>query len=728
MVKEILPLFFLLITEFSTIPKPKATSAIVSTILVYTILLFFCHSLLKKWIAKIPFSKIFLLAALIFSFLLLITYLPIDPERAENDPKDYHSLAKNLLSFGSFCQTNPQGECQPTTFRPIGYPFFIATVYKISGNFDPKNVKIAQFLLYLLSLFLLWQITNEIVVLFYSLNLPLLLITNNYWSETLSQFLLILFIFFCVKIDRLNQSKKSFKKVFFACLNGLIGGLLILTRPAYIFYFPFFALYVIYELLKKVSLLKTLTFTMILITVTLWSTRNSKIADRKVLISTNGGMNLYLGNNPYVFNGKAAFWPPGEYLAKTLGEKYKEKDFNKIQRNIGTTSAKEEAEVDSAFTKSAIDWIKKNPYRFLLLSFNKIQNILIPDIDIFDSGEHSFYIRSDQHALLVLSQSTFFWIILLLAIIGLFNSANIPLLFWSIPYLFSIIVSFSQFRFQLPLYILLSFFAAKGLEYLPKIKLKPLPNRFLLEICLYVIHLFFFAHSFTAPFKQWFHERKKNINAYHVIDKYPSSVYLINSTLKESEGKFIVRVSNLLFYKNKKVDINDFEEIRKNHHIYTSNIDIFRNIYDPKYMENYYLEFVENDILPVFIVKDKATALNKNVIEEAVSSDWFGQEKEFFLEKINQNLKLISMRLTIGKGNKLKIIGKEELTFEGFPINQSEIFSEIYFPSSFFEKGLTIKIYNFPVPVDSHHLSIDTFSRFTTSLNNAQVTKITEIY
>ncbi|MFP4460054.1 MAG: hypothetical protein ACLFSQ_10765 [Candidatus Zixiibacteriota bacterium] len=187
--------------------------------------------------------------------------------------------------------------------------------------------------------------------------------------------------------------------------------------------------------------------------------RNYKIFDKFVPVSTNGGLNLYIGNNPQA-NG-SYWWPEGVYDEKHLNE----------------------AEKSSKYRKLAINYMISHPIRTIKLSAKKLFLMFITDSAGIHWAQKTTYENLSPKTMLIL----FLWtqinyiIFMVLSIFGIIKvfrmkKANLNLYF-VLSIIIYLILIYSLFfgypRFRFPIMPLLSIFSAIGLyKSIPLLKIK----------------------------------------------------------------------------------------------------------------------------------------------------------------------------------------------------------------------------------------------------------------
>ncbi len=220
---------------------------------------------------------------------------PIVDSKEYVDNAQYY-LEKNFLGPpGSF-------------FHPPFYSYFVALIFKLFG-FSTDIVKMVQVALDLLNLLLLYllagKIFNRATALLsssiYALYIPIIQFNVEILPPVLIIFLLLsstlLFIRACE-----SKQRKNGRYIAMSILSGFLFGLLIITLPNFLPCLPFILLWLVF-FVKEISPAKRYTvitaFTLfVMIPVMAVAARNYLYAGEKVLLSHNGGINLYIGNNP----------------------------------------------------------------------------------------------------------------------------------------------------------------------------------------------------------------------------------------------------------------------------------------------------------------------------------------------------------------------------------------------------------------------------------------------
>ena len=210
----------------------------------------------------------------------------------QSDAADYHQLGLTIAHTHTY-----EVHGHPTAYRPIGFPAVLALVYSIQ-----ESIFLAQIVQSILI-----SITGIcIALLIYAANssrvlsiigmiiwfiLPLTFVqTSVLLSEPLSIAAMLSAI--------VLQSQKKDKILLLIC-SGICWGIAVLSRPSFLLpAFVITAFIAIHNATIKESCKRFLiTISSLSIVVSPWIIRNA-IVMGKPMLSTNGGINLLIGNNP----------------------------------------------------------------------------------------------------------------------------------------------------------------------------------------------------------------------------------------------------------------------------------------------------------------------------------------------------------------------------------------------------------------------------------------------
>ncbi len=225
-----------------------------------------------------------------------------------SDPEDYHNCAVGLLQGQGMSQ-----EGIYRAYRPPLYPLFLATIYFAAGP-NERTVYYVQAILGAVSCGLLALLVQRLIhegdihgprwwpPLLAGLGLALfgqhVFFVGVLMTEVLFVFLLLIWLL-C-----LTCSMKLDKRFIIAA--GVLHGLLALCRPVSLAYLPVPIIYLFLsgknqaaERAPTVRWIGVFLYcAMMVLTILPWTLRNALVLGRFVPISTNGGVNFYIGNHP----------------------------------------------------------------------------------------------------------------------------------------------------------------------------------------------------------------------------------------------------------------------------------------------------------------------------------------------------------------------------------------------------------------------------------------------
>ncbi len=388
-------------------------------------------------------SKKKLIFLLILGIVLRLLVLWLLPSSLADDAIAYKEIALNLVREEKFY--NSEG----LAYRPPLQSFFMATAYKIFGINDlwPSLIQVS---LSVLTAFLIFKITNQyskkdapLAFILTVLSFDLILFSPLLMVETLFLFLIV-FGFWLIFSKRTNFQ-----------LAGFIWGLSVLAKPTFL---PLWLCLMICLLKKqeaKTSLWVKAVF-LLLLPPLLWSTRNYLTLKKPVFVSTNGGLNLYIGSNPY-----------------SLGTYDKE-----TEKILFLFEDKSETEKNSLYLKAAKDFMVNNPLRFLANLLRKpfylmatfggsAEGLVVRAIKTGDRGA-----RNLLRIAFSFGQLISYWLTLGFGLyFMIFNFGKIrrsrllsSVLFFAVGYVLLLLPFFTFPRFRIPLLFPLIVFASLGIR------------------------------------------------------------------------------------------------------------------------------------------------------------------------------------------------------------------------------------------------------------------------
>ncbi len=414
-----------------------------------------------NWIKKIdallaPKNQTkFIFSILVLAFLFRLLWIITTPDVLVSDPGWYCNAAHLLASEGRY--SDMADDDKTSAYLPIGYPFFLSLIFRLTSHshFAGKFSHIILSLLicylsYLISLKLANRKFANLVLILMAFFPSQIFFTRLFLSEMLFTFFFILFLYLLLFLD---ETKNRFILLFVA---GIFLGMATLTRTLTLL-FPLVVL--IYFIRLKLSVTKVLGRVVLIIIGMLlllspWMIRNKKIMNYGV-ISTNGGIDLWVGNNPLA-NG--SFNWPSVTPFDTLSD---EKSADKLGFKLG------------------IKYIKNNPFRFILLGIKK-------EIFLFAGDLYALYwdlikvagTRGlSPHIIFALISQIYYSLIFLLFLLGIFiylfkkPALNLrwSLLCYTLVYWCGVhFIFFGEDRFHFPVIPIMVIFAVSFIQHLYK--------------------------------------------------------------------------------------------------------------------------------------------------------------------------------------------------------------------------------------------------------------------
>ncbi len=252
------------------------------------------------------------------------------------DELEYHDLGISLARGDGL--SNAEGS--PTAKRPPGWPFVLSIIYRSIER--PLAAKFFNVILLTAISFLIFLIVRRsqeksgIIAIFLIFIFPIFYyISSTLYTQVCGSFLFILSTYILLRYP-LETSMHL--------LAGLVYGILVLTTPAFLLVSPIVVLHIFYSnrksSMKRIQNSAIFIISMVLV-VAPWTIRNYRIFNMFIPVSSNSGINLFIGNS------------------------------EKTTANSGVNILFEEDQVfpegldeiaeDKFFREAAVKWIKKNP-------------------------------------------------------------------------------------------------------------------------------------------------------------------------------------------------------------------------------------------------------------------------------------------------------------------------------------------------------------------------------
>ena len=382
-------------------------------------------------------QKFTILTILIISFIIRVPVIHLFGDQTLQN--EWPVLVNNLFDNGKFAFRNFGNFYVPNLYMPPLYAWFLY-IFKLLNLSNENYINI---ILYTQAIF-----ASISVVIFYLINkkffsnkLNIFLTTifsffpsylyacGQISSITLYIFLIILFIYFFIKIT----SEHNYKYAFFL---GTIAGLMILLRGEFIllFIFSLFYLFFFYKELKLKKVVIILISTFLVLSPYLY--RNASELNT-FSITKSIGFNLWKGNNPYSNVEGDLTRSVDDHGPIGFEGKIKEKINNlKIDKYYDIS-------LDNLFLNEAIKNIKNDPERYIKLYIKKFVSFLLFDLN---STIKNYYHALHIVPLVVISIASFFG-----TIISINHSKNLNLIIA----LYLLYIFIFSFFFILPRYNLI---------------------------------------------------------------------------------------------------------------------------------------------------------------------------------------------------------------------------------------------------------------------------------
>ncbi len=297
-------------------------------------------------------SNILITAVILLGFLLRLGYiLTLENKTYWEDETDYLALAQHIVNGQGY--TNTDG--YPTAFRPVGYPILLAALGLV-GLKSLLAIRFFQVLVSTATIYLIFLQTAHvfnrkagIAAAFLAGIYPyFVFMPGTVLATTWYAFLLV-----SASYAFVLGSEGENTKLMLA--SGALFGVAVLTQPSAVVLAGAATLWHVVN--SRLRLFKASTrllpfFIALLLILAPWTFRNTRDLDYAGL-ATNGGRNLWLGNNPQAtsLSGSSVAMPA------------------EMERRIDASLF--EAEKDQIYIAEARKFIRHHPWQFVTLSLKK---------------------------------------------------------------------------------------------------------------------------------------------------------------------------------------------------------------------------------------------------------------------------------------------------------------------------------------------------------------------
>jgi 4-amino-4-deoxy-L-arabinose transferase-like glycosyltransferase len=302
-----------------------------------------------------PARQRFRLVLLVFaiSFALRAAWAAWVEVTPVSDFRGYDLMAVRWLDTGVF------GGPGRYAYRTPGYPAFLALIYAVFGH-SWKAAAFAQAVLgaltsgfvTALATYVLSSRGSVVAGLLHALSPTALAYVPVLASENLAVLLLIVGLLLVAIARRASGWAAGGASL----TSGLLLGLLLLVRPAAIFFVPAWVGLVVWSSVRRrlVVLPPVLVMLAAMLVLSPWIVRNHRLGLGASTLSSTGGINLWMGNND---------------LAVTGG-------YIRDAQAIVPTNGLTESQADAAYRREAIAWIRGHPNRYLALSAKRLIRLM----------------------------------------------------------------------------------------------------------------------------------------------------------------------------------------------------------------------------------------------------------------------------------------------------------------------------------------------------------------
>ena len=394
-------------------------------------------------IATVLTSWRFLGIVLFIALFLRVIWIVIVPSLPVSDTLWFHERAVSIASGDGYSVDGV-----PTAYRPVGYPAMLAAAYAVFGTV-PLVGKVLNILFalgyILLSYFVGRYVVGESAARLGTAILAILP-SQIFFSGLLFSEIALTFFFIAATLLLMTE-KATYLNLVLAAFSLSVATLI---RPMF---FPIFIgalLFIALRRRNRIGAGKVLVFVMaFLIPLVPWTVRNVRVFGGFVPISTNGGVNLFIGNNP---KGQGAyFFNDGlEIKSPSLNER----------------------EMSAEYRSKALRYIVSHPLQTVATVPKKLFFLFIRDT----IGVHFSFMRVEkdippwfQLTMLALSQMAYLILLLFFGVYLVFfigkNSSRLssiglfPILYFVLFYS----VFFGADRFHFPIMPFIAMYAAFGM-------------------------------------------------------------------------------------------------------------------------------------------------------------------------------------------------------------------------------------------------------------------------
>ncbi len=302
--------------------------------------------------------------------------------------------------------------------------------------------------------------------------------------------------------------------------TGAVFGLAAISRPNVLLVLPFLLLWLFLTGTKVGGLARRIKFPAVLlaglvIPILPVTIRNAAVTGDFMLISSQGGINLYLGNNPEA-DGLTMLMPEVDLDESVPWDQFEIVTKTAAEREAGRELSS--AELSSFWTAKALKFMVNNPGTFLSLVWKKTVFLLSGFENSDNTDIYHQQTKSALYSFLLWEKPIYFpfGLLLPLFLVGLYATRKehrklMPIYIFLLCYIPSIILFLVTARHRLPLVPFMIIVAAGGLVTLWQAIRKQSPGQLAAILLIFVVPLLVFNRTYygetkTSPFQIYFNE------------------------------------------------------------------------------------------------------------------------------------------------------------------------------------------------------------------------------
>lgn len=519
---------------------------------------FFLSNFWNKYFDSVETKYLFIITFVAFiirlAFVIETQNTPVF-ENLFSDSQIYHFWALNIVNSGDWAGQEPY-------FMAPAYPYFLAVIYSIFGQ-SIEIVRILQVVLSSISIFFIYLIGRNLAsksVGYISAGMAAVYSVFIFYSGSILSETLQLFFYLILYLLLTNKEKITEHKHWFYI--GLIFGIAVIFRANILLFVPAVIIWLFFqarknEKIKKVFLKLAIFFligtSLPILPITI---RNYFVNNEFILLTTNGGINFFLGNNPF---SPGVFSAPNEFdfYSDLAGHRYAEKVSGKKLT---------EGEASSFWFNEGLKYFQNFPVEATIKTIKKMFIFFEADENPQSSIMSPQFFKDEFSKVLHLPLVSFqlIWILALMGITtAIINKEKFSLIYlFSGVYVFSTALFFINGRFRIAITPILIFFAAYFLVMLFQIIKE---NKLLeLRIPAIVVISYSFLSAFFVP-KFLFNDADAYINigvSYFEKQDYDRSlIYLRKAVqLKEDPAAYIAIGNNYAVRKDVKLALDSYQK------------------------------------------------------------------------------------------------------------------------------------------------------------------------